>query len=133
MTSNGTRATISMPDTSSTPDVAVNGKKVVLKTSNEVHSVTAGGKYTNVKSISVNPKSMTLKAEATRKITGKVVLSNSKGILLKHTAELMYATSNSKVATVSKDGVVTAVGKGSSRIYVRAGNGVSTTVTVTVK
>ena len=111
----------------------VNGKKVVLKTSNEVHSVTAGGKYTNVKSISVNPKSMTLKAGATRKITGKVVLSNSKGILLKHTAELMYATGNSKVATVSKDGVVTAVGKGSCRIYVRAGNGVSTTVTVTVK
>ena len=111
----------------------VNGQKVVQKTSNEVHSATLGGKYTNVKSISVNEKNVTLKAGASKKIIVKAVLNNAKGTLLKHTAELVYSTSNSKVATVSKAGVITAVGKGSCTIYVRAENGVFTTVTVTVK
>ena len=78
-------------------------------------------------------KNVTLKAGASKKIIVKAVLNNAKGTLLKHTAELVYSTSNSKVATVSKAGVITAVGKGSCTIYVRAENGVFTTVTVTVK
>jgi uncharacterized protein YjdB len=42
-------------------------------------------------------------------------------------------TSNSKVATVSKSGKITAKGKGTCKIYVVAVNGVRKTVSVTVK
>ena len=63
----------------------------------------------------------------------KVVAADANRTLLTHTAELVYKSSSSKVATVSKDGTVTAVGKGTCRIYVTAGSGASATVTVTVK
>ena len=45
----------------------------------------------------------------------------------------IYSTTNKKVATVSKKGVVKAVGKGTCYIYVRAGSGAYAKVKITVK
>ena len=111
----------------------VNGKKVYLTKSNTVHVVTSGGKSTNVKKISVKKSSITLKKGKTQTLKLNVTYEKKNKKLLGHTAKYTYTSSNSKVATVSKKGVVKAIGKGTCVIRVRAENGVSTTVKVTVK
>ena len=111
----------------------VNGTETVTKTSNTVHSITASSKFTNAKSVTVSETSVTLQVGESKNLGAKVVAADANRTLLTHTAELVYKSSSSKVATVSKDGTVTAVGKGTCRIYVTAGSGASATVTVTVK
>lgn len=111
----------------------VNGTKTVTKTSNTVHSITTSSKFTNAKSVTVSETSVTLQVGESKNLGAKVVAADANRTLLTHTAELVYKSSSSKVATVSKDGTVTAVGKGTCRIYVTAGSGASATVTVTVK
>lgn len=111
----------------------VNGTKTVTKTSNTVHSITTSSKFTNAKSVTVSETSVTLQVGESKNLGAKVVAADANRTLLTHTAELVYKSGSSKVATVSNDGVVTAVGKGTCRIYVTAGSGASATVTVTVK
>ena len=111
----------------------VNGTETVTKTSNTVHSITASSKFTNAKSVTVSETSVTLQVGESKNLGAKVVAADANRTLLTHTAELVYKSGSSKVATVSNDGVVTAVGKGTCRIYVTAGSGASATVTVTVK
>ncbi len=111
----------------------VNGTETVTKTSNTVHSITASSKFTNAKSVTVSETSVALQVGESKNLGAKVVAADANRTLLTHTAELVYKSSSSKVATVSKDGTVTAVGKGTCRIYVTAGSGASATVTVTVK
>ena len=111
----------------------VNGTETVTKTSNTVHSITASSKFTNAKSVTVSETSVALQVSESKNLGAKVVAADANRTLLTHTAELVYKSSSSKVATVSKDGTVTAVGKGTCRIYVTAGSGASATVTVTVK
>ena len=111
----------------------VNGTETVTKTSNTVHSITASSKFTNAKSVTVSETSVTLQVGESKNLGAKVVAADANRTLLTHTAEIVYKSSSSKVATVSKDGTVTAVGKGTCRIYVTAGSGASATVTVTVK
>lgn len=50
----------------------------------------------------------------------------------KHT-DIMYESSNSKVASVNSKGIITAKGKGTCYIYVYAQNGVYKKITVKVK
>ncbi len=111
----------------------VNGTKTVTKTSNTVHSITTSSKFTNAKSVTVSETSVALQVGESKNLGAKVVAADANRTLLTHTAELVYKSGSSKVATVSKDGTVTAVGKGTCRIYVTAGSGASATVTVTVK
>ena len=111
----------------------VNGTETVTKTSNTVHSITASSKFTNAKSVTVSETSVALQVGESKNLGAKAVAADASRTLLPHTAELVYKSSSSKVATVSKDGTVTAVGKGTCRIYVTAGSGASATVTVTVK
>ena len=111
----------------------VNGAETVTKTSNTVHSITASSKFTNAKSVTVSETSVALQVGESKNLGAKAVAADASRTLLPHTAELVYKSSSSKVATVSKDGTVTAVGKGTCRIYVTAGSGASATVTVTVK
>ena len=111
----------------------VNGTETVTKTSNTVHSITASSKFTNAKSVTVSKTSVALQVGESKNLGAKAVAADASRTLLPHTAELVYKSSSSKVATVSKDGTVTAVGKGTCRIYVTAGSGASATVTVTVK
>ena len=111
----------------------VNGTETVTKTSNTVHSITTSSKFTNAKSVTVSETSVTLQVGESKNLGAKAVAADANRTLLPHTAELVYKSGSSKVATVSKDGSVTAVGKGTCRIYVTAGSGASATVTVTVK
>ena len=111
----------------------INGKKSFIKTSNQIHLVTKGGKYTNVKKLKSSVSKVTLKKGKTKtlKITQTYAEKNKK--LVAHMRPLTYTTSDKKVATVTKKGVIKAKGKGSCYIYITAYSGVYTRVKVTVK
>ena len=111
----------------------VGNKKQFIKTSNRIHLVTEGGKYTNVKKLQSSVSSITLKKGKTKalKITQTYVEKNKKPVT--HMKKLAYTTSNKKVATVTSKGVIKAEGKGSCYIYITASSGVYTRVKVVVK
>ena len=115
----------------------VNGKKVVTDTSISVHAVTGGGKYGNAKAVSVtqignkkNVSKITLKMGKTSQIKAKEVKKDKK--IARH-RKLCYESSNTKVATVTPDGLIRATGKGTCTIWVYAQNGVYKALKITVK
>lgn len=115
----------------------VNGKKVVTDTSISVHAVTEGGKYGNAKAVSVtqignkkNISKITLKMGKTAQIKAKEVKKDKK--IARH-RKLCYESSNTKVATVTPDGLIRATGKGTCTIWVYAQNGVYKALKITVK
>ena len=115
----------------------VNGKKVVTDTSISVHAVTGGGKYGNAKAVSVtqignkkNVSKITLKMGKTAQIKAKEVKKDKK---IERHRKLCYESSNTKVATVTPDGLIRATGKGTCTIWVYAQNGVYKALKITVK
>ena len=115
----------------------VDGKKVVTDTSASIHVITQGGKYGIAKSVSVtkignkkNVSKITLKKGKTAQITAKEIKKDKK---IRHHRNLCYESSNTAVATVSPEGLIQAVGKGTCTIWVYAQNGVYAALTVTVK
>ena len=115
----------------------VNGKKVVTDTSISVHAVTGGGKYGNAKAVSVtqignkkNVSKITLKMGKTAQIKAKEVKKDKK--IARH-RKLCYESSNTKVTTVTPDGLIRATGKGTCTIWVYAQNGVYKALKITVK
>ena len=115
----------------------VNGKKVVTDTSISVHAVTGGGQYGNAKAVSVtqignkkNVSKITLKMGKTAQIKAKEVKKDNK---IERHRKLCYESSNTKVATVTPDGLIRATGKGTCTIWVYAQNGVYKALKITVK
>ena len=115
----------------------VNGKKVVTDTSISVHVVTGGGKYGNAKAVSVtqignkkNVSKITLKMGKTAQIKAKEVKKDKK---IERHRKLCYESSNTKVATVTPDGLIRATVKGTCTIWVYAQNGVYKALKITVK
>lgn len=115
----------------------VNGKKVVTDTSISVHAVTGGGKYGNAKAVSVtqignkrNFSKITLKMGKTAQIKAKEVKKDKK---IERHRKLCYESSNTKVATVTPDGLIRATGKGTCTIWVYAQNGIYKALKITVK
>ena len=112
----------------------VKGKKVKLAKSIMAHAPgSKNSKRTNVTGVKVKKASFTLKKGKTAKIKAKLVLQKKSKKPLKHCAKFRYASSNKKVAKVSKKGKITAVGKGKCTVYVYAVSGVSKKIKVTVK
>ena len=103
----------------------------LISASKTVNVVTKGGKYTNVKKVTVSKKTLKLKVKKSKKIKAKVTKADKKKTL--KNKKLTYVSSNPEVAKVSAKGKITAKKKGSATIYVIAPNGISTTVKVTVK
>ena len=115
----------------------VDGKKVVTDTSASIHVITQGSKYGIAKSVSVtkignkkNVSKITLKKGKTAQITVKEIKKDKK---IRHHRNLCYESSNTAVATVTPEGLIQAVGKGTCTIWVYAQNGVYAALTVTVK
>ena len=115
----------------------VNGKKVITDTSVSVHATTTGGKYGVAKAVSItkignkkNVTNVTLKRGKTAQITAKEI---KKDRPIRHHRNICYESSNTKVATVTPDGMIQAKGKGTCTIWIYAQNGVYKAVTVTVK
>lgn len=112
----------------------VAGKKVTIGKSITGHAV--GKKnttVTDVKKIQIKKSAYSLNKGKTAKIKATIVKKNNKLPLFGHTAKFRYDTSNKKVATVSKDGKITAKGKGTCYVYIYAVNGCAKKVKVTVK
>lgn len=112
----------------------VDGKKVTIGKSITGHAV--GKKnttVTDVKKIQIKKSAYSLKKGKTAKIKATIVKKNNKLPLFGHTAKFRYDISNKKVATVSKDGKITAKGKGTCYVYIYAVNGCAKKVKVTVK
>lgn len=82
---------------------------------------------TPVTGVTVSEKSISVKAGSTYEISTKVSPSNASN------KSLTYSSSDKKVATVSKDGVITGVKSGSATITVKAADGSGKKATVTVK
>lgn len=114
----------------------VGGKKITLGKTITAHIVgKMNTKYTNVKAVKVKKSSYHLKKGKTAQIKAKTVLVSpgKKQLTNAHAKQFRYATTNKKVATVSKKGKIKAVGKGTCTIYVYARNGYAKKVKVTVK
>lgn len=108
----------------------VDGKKVTIAVSKTIHATTTGGKYGVAKSVKVNKSKVTLKKGKKFTIKAAEVKQNK---TIKRHRKIAYESSNTKVVTVSKKGVVKAKKKGSCYIYVYAQNGVYKRIKVTVK
>ena len=115
----------------------VDGKKVVTDTSVSIHVITQGSKYGIARSVSItkignkkNVSKITLKKGKTAQITAKEIKKDKK---IRHHRNLCYESSNTAVATVTPEGLIQAVGKGTCTIWVYAQNGVYAALTVTVK
>lgn len=119
----------------------VNGKAKIIDRSVTVHATTRGGYYGVAKSVVVSQigsKVIDSQAGITYVIgEGKRAMIHAKEVaaerpIMPHTA-LKFESSNKKVAKVESSGRITAVGKGTCKIWVYAQNGVYRTITVTVK
>ena len=107
--------------------VALDKNNCVVSTSKVIHVTTKGGKYNNPKKVT-SKKPKTLKKGKSFKLKAKQT-----GKKVKKHRVLSYESSNTKVATVSKKGVIKAKAKGTCYVYAYAQNGISKKVKVTVK
>ena len=110
----------------------VKGKKQTLVTSKEAHTVTHDGKTTAVKAVKVNKTSVSVKKGKTFQIKASETKENKKKKIAHH-RDICYESSNTKVATVEKNGKVKGVKKGTATIFVYSETGSYKTVKVTVK
>ncbi len=114
----------------------VNGKKVRLGKTVTAHIVgRLNTKFANVKAVKVKKSSYRLKKGKSVVIKARTVLVSKKKKQLTnaHAKQFRYATTNKKVATVSKKGKIKAAGKGTCMIYVYARNGYAKEIKITVK
>ena len=112
----------------------VDGKKVTVAKSITIHAAGKKNKsVTDAKSIKLKKTSYVLAKGKKAVVKASIVKKDKKRPIIKHTSEFRYATSDSKVAVVSKNGKITAKGKGSCSIYVYATNGCAQKIKVVVK
>ena len=116
--------------------VAVGADGKVLATSKVMHAATAGGKVSNVKAVTTNAKknAVALAKGKTFKLEGKAVPASAKLALKNHRkAEVLYESSNKKIATVTSKGVVKGKKAGTCYVYAYAQDGTFARIKVTVK
>ena len=108
----------------------VNGKKVWLARSKTIHVTTTGGKYGNAKAVKVNKTKVTLKNGKSLVIKASQIARNKP---IKQHVNIKYESTNTKIATVTRNGRIKAKSAGTCTIYVYAQNGMYRKVKVTVK
>ena len=114
----------------------VDGKKIGFAESIVGHVVgRKNAKYTNAKSIKLSKTKYTLNVGSTAKIKAKTVLVDKKKKKLSnaHEKEFRYASSDTSIATVDKNGKIKGIKAGTCNIYVYARNGLAKKVSVSVK
>ena len=110
--------------------ITADGKKRVITKSKSAHCTTQGGKKGNPSEVTVKKNKLTVKKGKTVQISGKV---RSKPKMSAHIPVARFESSNTKIATVDKNGKVKGRKKGKVTIYVFAQNGIYKTVKITVK
>ena len=119
----------------------VAGKKQILRSSKMIHISTTGGKYGMAKAVKINKiGGKALASQSNIKTTVKVgktaaikAVEVKKDKPIQHHLGLRFESTNKKVATVSKTGVIKGIKAGSCSVYVYAQNGVFKKIKVTVK
>nr|MCR5208066.1 leucine-rich repeat domain-containing protein [Eubacterium sp.] len=113
--------------------VAFDAKDNVVSTSKTVHVATAGGTVGNAKAVTTNAKkdAVNLKAKKTFTLKAKAVPASKKLKVRKHRV-ILFESSNKKIATVSKKGVIKGLKKGTCYVYAYAQNGVCKKIKVKV-
>lgn len=112
--------------------VAVDKNNLVVATSTMIHAATSGGKVGNPTIMGGGTKAKKLKIGESLKLNLKAVSPNKKLKVKKHVG-LRYVSSDPKIATVSKKGVIKAKQKGRCYVCVYAQNGSSRQIQVVVK
>ena len=118
------------------PYKIIDGKKVTLGKSTVAHLVgSKNAKYSNAKKLTLTKSKYTVKVGKTAKLKAKVTLvnKNKKHIPKSHGAKLRYKSSDTSIATVSKNGTIKGVKKGTCTIYVYSINGLVKKAKLTVK
>ena len=112
----------------------VDGKRVTISTSREIHLVTdvKGYKYGNPTKVTLSVKKHTLSKGKTFNLKNRVKVYSSKKVLL-HTDKIRYVSSDSSIAKVNSKGKITAKKAGSCNVYAIAQNGRAAKIAVTVK
>ncbi len=108
------------------------GIRKVVACSKTIHVATGGGKNGNYKSIKVNKTRVTLKKKGKVRIKASPVAVSQKRKPKVH-KKVSYETSNKKVASVSRTGMIKALAKGTCYIYAYAQNGICKKIKVKVK
>ena len=135
---NATDKTVTWKSSDNTVAKVENGKVTALKTGTATITATAGGKsatctvtVTNVNifitEILLDLTELTIKTEETFTLTATILPTNATDI------DLEWISSNTKVATVSNDGTITAIASGTALIIVSSSNGVQARCNVTVE
>lgn len=117
--------------------VALDKNNNVVSTSKAIHVATKGGKVTNAKKVTVKKgkktvSKVTVKKGKTVKVRSKVTKAVKKLTINTH-RRVKYESSNKKIATVTEDGKIKGVKKGTCYIYAYAQNGVMKKIKVVVK
>ena len=110
----------------------IDGKKVIIAESSQIHSVTTSNTYGNPTKIIIKKSSITLTAGKTKKVTYQVVLPENKKMKA-FAKPICFETTNPEIATISKNGTITAKAKGNCDVYVYAQNGVYKKIKLIVK
>ena len=104
--------------------------EIVVSTSKAVHITTTGKAYNNFKAVKLKVKSRSLKARKSYAIKSTLVKRGKKA---KQHRKVSYESSNPGIAKVNSKGKVTAVRKGTAKIYVYAADGTYKVFVVKVK
>lgn len=117
----------------------VDGKKVAIGKSLELHAVTASKsyKYSNPTSIKVKQKnkvvsSISVKVKKTAQLKSSPVMPKGKK-LKGHTAKIRYISLKSSIASVNQKGKITGKKKGTCYVYAVGQNGITKKIKVKVK
>ena len=114
--------------------IALDKNDKVISSSKIVHVATKGGKVCNISKVTTKAKKnkVSIKKGNTFKLAGKQVAASKKLKVSIHRA-VCYESSNPKIATVSKKGVIKGKKKGTCYVYAYAQNGVFAKIKVTIK
>ena len=110
----------------------IDGKQVIIMTSKVVHSITESKTYANPTRVTTDTTSLKLVVGETETVTSQVVLPKNKK-MKDHTAVIRYESSNKEIASVNKNGKISAKVKGICYVYAYAQNGVYKRIKVNVE
>lgn len=108
----------------------IDGKKVSIAVSKTIHVVTNGGKNGNAKAVTTNKSRISLKKGKSFQLKAK---EKKQKKILRYHRKVCYESSNPKVASISKKGVIKGKKKGKCTIYAYAQSGIYKKVNIIVK
>ena len=105
----------------------------VLSCSPVIIAATLGGKYRNTQAVTFSSKKISLKKGKKQKLGAALVSKASIGKKYRTFLKMRYESSDPAVATVSRNGRIKAVSKGTCYVFAYAQDGIFKRIKVTVQ